>query len=115
IPERIASIVSGIARACEATGTALFGGETAEHPGLLGEDDYDVAGAAAGVVEADEMLSPERVRDGDVVLALGASGLHSNGYSLVRKIMSDAGLDYAQHCADLGTTYGEALLEPTAL
>lgn len=115
VPERIASIVGGIARACEATGTALVGGETAEHPGLLGEDDYDVAGAAAGVVEADKMLSPDRVQAGDVVLALEASGLHSNGYSLVRKIMADAGLSYHDHAADLGATYGEALLEPTAL
>lgn len=115
VPERIASIVSGIARACEATGTALVGGETAEHPGLLGEDDYDVAGAAAGVVEAENMLRPERVQDGDVVLALGASGLHSNGYSLVRKILADAHLTYEQHAPELGTTYGEALLEPTAL
>lgn len=115
VPERIASIVGGIARACEATGTALVGGETAEHPGLLGEDDYDVAGAAAGVVEAEKMLSPDRVQDGDIVLALGASGLHSNGYSLVRKIMADAGLTYEQHAPELGATYGEALLEPTML
>ncbi|WP_217135349.1 phosphoribosylformylglycinamidine cyclo-ligase [Leucobacter chinensis] len=115
VPERIASIVGGIARACEATGTALVGGETAEHPGLLGDDDYDAAGAAAGVVEAEDMLTPDRVQDGDVVLAIGASGLHSNGYSLVRKIMADAGLTYEQHAADLGATYGEALLEPTML
>ena len=115
VPERIASIVGGIARACEATGTALVGGETAEHPGLLGPDDYDVAGAAAGVVEAADMLTPDRVAEGDIVLALGASGLHSNGYSLVRKIMSDAGLRYEQHAEDFGTTYGEALLEPTML
>jgi len=115
VPERIASIVSGIARACEATGTALVGGETAEHPGLLGADEYDVAGAAVGVVEADELLGPERVRDGDVVLAMAASGLHSNGYSLVRHIMAGRDLLYTDHSADLGTTYGEALLEPTAL
>ena len=115
VPERIADIVRGIATACEATGTALVGGETAEHPGLLGEDEYDVAGAATGVVEADEMLSPERVQPGDVVLAMAASGLHSNGFSLVRHILAERGISYAEHSADLGSTYGEALLEPTAL
>lgn len=115
VPERIAQIVTGIAAACEATGTALVGGETAEHPGLLGPDDYDVAGAAVGVVEADEMLRPELVQDGDVVLALAASGIHSNGYSLVRKIMADSGLNYFDNSDDLGMTYGEALLEPTML
>jgi len=115
VPERIAAIVGGIARACEATGTALVGGETAEHPGLLGVDDYDVAGAAVGVVEADQLLGPDRVRDGDVVLAMAASGLHSNGYSLVRHIMAGSDLLYTDHSDDLGTTYGEALLEPTAL
>ena len=115
VPERIADIVRGIAEACEATGTALVGGETAEHPGLLGPDDYDVAGAATGVVEADKMLSPELVRDGDVVLAMAASGLHSNGFSLVRHILSERGIGYGQHSAELGASYGEALLEPTAL
>ncbi len=115
VPERIADIVRGIAQACEQTGTALVGGETAEHPGLLGEDDYDVAGAAIGVVEADELLGPERVTDGDVILAMGASGVHSNGYSLVRRIMADSGKSYTDHAADLGMSYGEALLEPTML
>lgn len=115
VPERIADIVRGIAQACEATGTALVGGETAEHPGLLGVDDYDVAGAAVGVVEADKLLGPDRVSDGDVVLAMAASGLHSNGFSLVRHIMSERKLSYTDHSADLGTSYGEALLVPTAL
>ncbi|UOQ61671.1 phosphoribosylformylglycinamidine cyclo-ligase [Leucobacter rhizosphaerae] len=115
VPERIADIVRGIAQACEATGTALVGGETAEHPGLLGEDEYDVAGAATGVVEADRMLSPERVQDGDVVLAMAASGLHSNGFSLVRHILAERGIGYHDHSADLGASYGEALLTPTAL
>lgn len=115
VPERIAAIVGGIAGACEATGTALVGGETAEHPGLLGADDYDVAGAAVGVVEADDLLGPERVADGDVVLAMAASGLHSNGFSLVRRILADRGISYADHSDELGTSYGEALLEPTAL
>ena len=91
-PERIADIVAGIARGCAETGTALVGGETAEHPGLLGIHDYDVAGAATGVVEADGILGADRVRDGDVVLALASSGLHSNGYSLVRHIVAGAGI-----------------------
>ncbi|MBN9612971.1 MAG: phosphoribosylformylglycinamidine cyclo-ligase [Actinobacteria bacterium] len=115
VPERIAAIVRGIAEACEATGTALVGGETAEHPGLLGPDDYDVAGAAVGVVEADELLGPDRVREGDVVLAMAASGLHSNGFSLVRHILAERGIGYADRSAELGASYGEALLEPTAL
>src|ERR1700710_1456895 len=94
VPSRIADIVAGIARGCAETGTALVGGETAEHPGLLGPDDYDVAGAATGVVEADALLGPERVADGDVVLALESSGLHSNGFSLVRHILAGAGVAY---------------------
>ena len=114
-PERIADIVRGIAEACEATGTALVGGETAEHPGLLGPDDYDVAGAATGVVEKDEMLGAHLVQPGDAILALESSGIHSNGYSLVRHILKNAGLGYGDHAADLGTTWGEALLTPTRL
>ncbi|MFK4851032.1 phosphoribosylformylglycinamidine cyclo-ligase [Microbacterium sp. ZW T6_19] len=115
VPQRIADIVRGIAEACSATGTALVGGETAEHPGLLGPRDYDVAGAATGVVEADAILGAERVQDGDVVLAVQSSGLHSNGYSLVRHIITNAGIAYADQAADFGTTWGEALLEPTRL
>ncbi|GAA3751715.1 phosphoribosylformylglycinamidine cyclo-ligase [Microbacterium kribbense] len=115
VPERIADIVGGIARGCADTGTALIGGETAEHPGLLGVDDYDVAGAATGVVEAARALGAANVRPGDAVLALASSGLHSNGYSLVRHILTGAGISYAQHSADLGTSWGEALLEPTRL
>ncbi len=114
VPSRIADIVKGIALACSATGTALVGGETAEHPGLLGPDDYDVAGAATGVVEASAQLGPELVGDGDVVLALESSGLHSNGFSLVRHILHSADLGYTDVNADLGPL-GEALLEPTRL
>ena len=91
VPERIAAIVTGIANACAATGTALVGGETAEHPGLLDPDDYDVAGAAVGAVEADAVLGPDRVRHGDVVVAIASSGLHSNGFSLVRHIIAARG------------------------
>ncbi|WP_288873281.1 phosphoribosylformylglycinamidine cyclo-ligase [uncultured Microbacterium sp.] len=115
VPERIADIVRGIAEACAATGTALVGGETAEHPGLLGPRDYDVAGAATGVVEADAVLGAELVQDGDAVIAVASSGLHSNGYSLVRHIITRAGISYADNAADFGTTWGEALLEPTRL
>lgn len=115
IPTRIADIVAGIARGCELTGTALVGGETAEHPGLLGIDDYDVAGAATGVVEADRVLGAERVKSGDVVLALASSGLHSNGFSLVRHIVAGRGIAYGAASAELGGTWGEALLEPTRL
>lgn len=114
-PERIADIVRGIAQGCTDTGTALVGGETAEHPGLLGIDDYDVAGAATGVVEADAVLGAERVRTGDIVLALSSSGLHSNGYSLVRHIVAGRGIQYGDNAAELGGTWGEALLEPTRL
>lgn len=114
VPERIAEIVSGIARACSDTGTALVGGETAEHPGLLGPDDYDVAGAAVGVVEADELLGPDRVRDGDIVVALASSGLHSNGFSLVRHILAERGIEFGDRTEELGVI-GEALLEPTRL
>src|SRR5690606_7155896 len=115
VPERIADIVRGIAEGCSATGTALVGGETAEHPGLLGPDDYDVAGAAVGVVEAADVLGPERVADGDVVLALASSGLHSNGYSLVRHILADRGIRFADSSTELGGIVGEVLLEPTRL
>ncbi|MCU1437687.1 MAG: phosphoribosylformylglycinamidine cyclo-ligase [Naasia sp.] len=115
VPERIADIVAGVAAACAATGTALVGGETAEHPGLLGPDEYDLAGAAVGVVEAEELLGPDRVRAGDAILALASSGLHSNGFSLVRKIVRDAGLDYVDRVDELGGPLGLALLEPTRL
>lgn len=116
VPDRIADIVAGIARGCEQTGTALVGGETAEHPGLLGVDDYDVAGAATGVVEADAVLGADRVVPGDVVLALASSGLHANGFSLVRHIVSGAGLSYSDAAPEFaGLSWGEALLEPTRL
>ena len=114
-PERIADIVRGIAEACTATGTALVGGETAEHPGLLADDDYDVAGAAVGAVEADALLGPHLVRDGDVVIAMASSGLHSNGFSLVRHILSQKGIGYTDRSAELGGVVGEVLLEPTRL
>lgn len=113
VPERIADIVRGIAEACTIAGTALVGGETAEHPGLLGEHEYDVAGAATGVVEADALLGPERVRSGDVVIAMASSGIHSNGYSLVRRVINHAGWALDREVSELGRTLGEELLVPT--
>ena len=113
VPERIADIVRGIAAACSVAGTALVGGETAEHPGLLGEHEYDVAGAATGVIEADHLLGPERVRAGDVVIGMASSGLHSNGYSLVRRVINHAGWALDRQVSELGRTLGEELLEPT--
>jgi phosphoribosylformylglycinamidine cyclo-ligase len=113
VPERVADIVRGIAEACTVAGTALVGGETAEHPGLLAPDEYDVAGAAVGVVEADELLGPERVQDGDVVIAMASSGIHSNGYSLVRAVVKHAGWGFDRNVEEFGRTLGEELLEPT--
>ena len=115
VPERIADIVRGVAQACAAVGTPLLGGETAEHPGLMAPDEYDVAGAATGVVEADRMLGAEKVRAGDVLVALGSSGLHSNGYSLVRRVIEHAGWDLEREVPEFGRTLGQELLEPTRL
>jgi phosphoribosylformylglycinamidine cyclo-ligase len=121
VPERIAAIVKGIAEACVEAGCALLGGETAEHPGLLGEDEYDVAGSTTGVVEADRLLGPGRVRPGDVVVAMESSGLHSNGYSLVRHALlappdrGGAGWSLDRHVDELGRTLGEELLMPTRI
>ena len=115
-PERVAAIVKGIAEGCVLAGCALVGGETAEHPGLLGPDVFDVAGAGTGVVEADRLLGPERIRTGDAVIAMASSGLHSNGYSLVRHVLLDrAGLALEARIDELGRTLGEELLEPTKI
>ncbi|MDR2381774.1 MAG: phosphoribosylformylglycinamidine cyclo-ligase [Bifidobacteriaceae bacterium] len=114
-PAKVAAVVSGIAAACAATGTALIGGETAEHPGVMRADEYDIAGAAVGVVERDDLLGAHRVAEGDVVLGLASSGLHSNGYSLVRAVVDDLGWDYARPIEAFGRTLGEELLEPTRL
>jgi len=116
VPERIAEIVRGIADGCRLAGCALVGGETAEHPGLLGPDEYDVAGAGTGVVEADAVLGADRIRTGDAVLAMASSGLHANGYSLVRHVLLDrAGRSLDAHVPELGRTLGEELLEPTRI
>jgi phosphoribosylformylglycinamidine cyclo-ligase len=116
VPERVAQIVKGIAEGCVLAGCALVGGETAEHPGLLGPDEYDVAGAGTGVVEADSVLGADRVRPGDAVIAMASSGLHSNGYSLVRHVLFErAGWALERHVPEFGRTLGEELLEPTRI
>ncbi|MFD6982989.1 phosphoribosylformylglycinamidine cyclo-ligase, partial [Streptomyces sp. NPDC059956] len=115
-PERVAAIVKGIAEGCVLAGCALVGGETAEHPGLLGPEDFDVAGAGTGVVEYDRLLGADRIRTGDAVIAMASSGLHSNGYSLVRHVLFDrAGMSLEGHVEELGRTLGEELLEPTKI
>lgn len=115
-PERVAAIVKGIAEGCVLAGCALVGGETAEHPGLLGADEFDVAGAGTGVVEADAVLGADRIRTGDVVIAIESSGLHSNGYSLVRHVLFDrAGWALDREIPEFGRTLGEELLEPTRI
>jgi len=113
VPEQIAALVGGIAAACKQAGVALIGGETAEHPGLMAPGAYDVAGAATGVVEHADILGAHRVQPGDVVVALASSGLHSNGYSLVRAALAAAGWSLGRHVDELGRTVGEELLEPT--
>ncbi len=116
VPERVAAIVQGIAEACVLAGCALLGGETAEHPGLLGPEEYDLAGATTGVVEANKVLGPGRVRPGDAVVAMRSSGLHSNGYSLVRHVLLEkAGWSLSRHVDELGRTLGEELIEPTRI
>ncbi|MBE1531875.1 phosphoribosylformylglycinamidine cyclo-ligase [Actinomadura algeriensis] len=115
VPERIADIVGGIADACALAGCALVGGETAEHPGLLEPDEFDIAGAGTGVVEADDILGPDRVRAGDAVIAMASSGVHSNGYSLVRHILATTDLTLESHPDELGRSLGEELLTPTRI
>ena len=117
MPERVAAIVSGIAEGCRRAGVALVGGETAEHPGLLEPDEYDVAGAGTGVVEADDLLGPDRVRSGDVLVAMASSGLHSNGYSLARHVLFDRRRlgRWTGTSPSWAAPSGEELLEPTRI
>jgi phosphoribosylformylglycinamidine cyclo-ligase len=115
IPERIAEIVSGVAEGCVQAGCALVGGETAEMPGFYPQDEYDLAGFSVGVVDKDRILDRAAVRPGDALLALPSSGLHSNGFSLVRRVFDLEGPALSLHSADLGTTLGEALLTPTKI
>ena len=116
VPEKVAEVVKGIAEGCVQAGAALLGGETAEHPGMMEENEYDVSATAVGVVEADGVLGPDKVRDGDVLIAMGSSGLHSNGYSLARHVLLEqAGMPLDSHVEELGRPLGEELLEPTRI
>jgi phosphoribosylformylglycinamidine cyclo-ligase len=116
VPERVAEIVSGIADGCVLAGCALLGGETAEHPGVIPPDHYDVSATGVGVVEADDVLGPERVKPGDVIIAMSSTGLHSNGYSLARKVLLEIDrMDLNGHVEEFGRTLGEELLEPTRI
>ncbi|MCI8869999.1 MAG: phosphoribosylformylglycinamidine cyclo-ligase [Lawsonibacter sp.] len=114
-PEKVASIVSGVAEGCVQAGCALIGGETAEHPGLMKADDYDLAGFAVGIVDREKMLSPSQVKPGDVLLSLSSSGLHSNGFSLVRKVFNLEHAKLDEWSEELGCRLGDELLSPTGI
>ena len=114
-PERIADIVSGVCEGCVQSGAALIGGETAEHPGTMSADDYDLAGFAVGIVDRAKIIDHDRMRPGDVVIALTSSGIHSNGYSLVRKVFNVEHADLGAYVDELGCTLGEELLRPTKI
>ena len=115
IPEKVATLVSGVAEGCVQSGCALIGGETAEHPGTMAADDYDLAGFAVGIVDKKKILDQSKMAPGDVILALPSSGIHSNGFSLVRKVFDVEHADLNRYYAELGTTLGEALLTPTVI
>ncbi len=114
-PEKVATLVSGVAEGCVQSGCALIGGETAEHPGTMAADDYDLAGFAVGIVDKAKVLDQNKMKAGDVVLALPSSGIHSNGYSLVRKVFDVESADLNKYYDELGQTLGEALLTPTVI
>ena len=113
VPEKVAEIVSGVAEGCVQAGCALVGGETAEMPGFYPVDEYDVAGFAVGLVDKKKVLDLNTQKEGDVLIALPSSGIHSNGYSLIRKVFTVNSQNLARHFSELGTTLGEALLMPT--
>ena len=115
IPEKVVSLVSGVSEGCVRAGCALIGGETAEHPGTMKPDDYDLAGFAVGVVDRGKILDKNKMQPGDVVIALPSSGLHSNGYSLVRKVFDVENADLGQYYGELGCALGEELLRPTKI
>jgi phosphoribosylformylglycinamidine cyclo-ligase len=115
VPERVVTIVEGVAEGCRRVRCALLGGETAEHPDAMEPDAYDLAGFGVGVVERDRILGPHLVGPGDALLALASSGLHSNGYSLVRRVLERAGIGYDQVLPELGRSVGDELLEPTRI
>ena len=114
-PEKVASLVSGVAEGCVQAGCALIGGETAEHPGTMQPEDYDLAGFSVGIVDQDRILRKDSVREGDVILGLPSSGIHSNGYSLVRKVFDVEHASLEARVEELGMTLGEALLTPTRI
>ncbi len=114
-PEKIADIVSGVAEGCVQAGCSLVGGETAEMPGFYPEDEYDLAGFSVGVVDKDKIFSNSTQKSGDVIIAIPSSGVHSNGYSLIRKVFTVNEQNLARHFSDLGTTLGECLLTPTKI
>ena len=114
-PERVAQIVSGIARGCEKAGVALVGGETAEHPGLMAEDEFDIAGAATGVVDEPNMIGAHRVKAGDILIAMPSSGFHANGFSLVRHIIKKAELNLDFVVTEYNKPAGEVFLTPTEI
>lgn len=114
-PEKIADIVSGVAEGCRQSGCALIGGETAEMPGFYPEDEYDMAGFAVGIVDKKNMITGENIKEGDVIIGLPSSGIHSNGYSLVRKIFNITEESCKEYNEKLGETLGEALLKPTKI
>ncbi|MDD6278938.1 MAG: phosphoribosylformylglycinamidine cyclo-ligase [Ruminococcus sp.] len=114
-PEKIADIVSGVAEGCVQSGCALIGGETAEMPGFYPVDEYDLAGFSVGVVDKDKIIRPETQKAGDVLIAIKSSGVHSNGFSLVRNVFTVNEQNLARHFSDLGTTLGECLLTPTKI
>ena len=115
IPEKVVSLVSGVSEGCVRAGCALIGGETAEHPGTMKPDDYDLAGFAVGVVDRGKILDKNKMQPGDVVIALPSSGLHSNGYSLVRKVFDVENADLGKYYGELGCELGEELLRPTKI
>jgi len=115
VPERIAEIVSGVAEGCVQAGCALIGGETAEHPGLMPEDEYDLAGFTVGLVDAEKIVDKRAMRAGDVILGLRSSGVHSNGFSLVRRVFDVEKRDLKAHVDELGASLGECLLTPTRI
>ena len=114
-PEKIATIVSGVAEGCNQSGAALVGGETAEHPGLMPEDEYDLAGFAVGVVEKKNLITGENIKPGDTLIGIASSGVHSNGFSLVRKVFEMTKESLGTYYDELGKTLGEALIEPTRI
>lgn len=114
-PEKIASIVKGVAEGCRQAGAALIGGETAEHPGLMPEDDYDLAGFAVAVADEKDLITGENIKPGDVLIGIASSGVHSNGFSLVRKVFAMTKESLDTYYEELGTTLGEALLVPTKI